>query len=165
MVGALSQEVLAEHPGTQEKELIVLRQGLRPYQSDDLLELSLLLQRLQCRCPGIRPIGGDLAPPCPGALGIETVAGEPVDGGEVPLVGQGDIQGIKGFDYAKRVLGNRLTEVGAGRADCAHHRYRAPPLRRPQTLHHTCPFIKAGQPRPQIWREALLTGHLLQPAA
>ena len=121
-------------------------QGVLTYQLDDLVELVLLLQQVHGVVTVLHErLSQMLIEPRAQGVQIQGVGVQPVDGREVPPVGQRRIQRPEHLHDTHGTLSYRFAEVAAGRRHGAHRRQAAGTLLAAEALHHTGPLIELGQ--------------------
>ena len=100
-----------------------------------------------------------LLPPGRDVVQVFAVAVQPGDGRVVPGVGQLAVQAPETADEALGVLGHRLGEIAAGRADRPDDGHRA--LGAGQGVHVAGPLVELRDAGGQVGGETFFRGHLL----
>ena len=112
----LVQEILADGTGRLHLQAVCRRQSVHTYHLYDLLQLRLLLEKAHHALTAGHPLRRHLfVKPFSHIVHIEGIAGQPVDGREMSLIGQGGIQSPEDLDNAEGGLGHRLRDISSWR--------------------------------------------------
>ena len=110
----LMQKVFADRAGGFQLQAISGGQRIHTNQFYDFVQLRFLLQKAHQLLFQFRPVFMDVAvKPLGGAVGVQRIAGQPVDGREVAGVGQRRIQAPEYLYNAQGCLGDRFGDIAA----------------------------------------------------
>ena len=165
MERVLMKEVLTDRSGRFHLQPVSGRQGVHTHHLYDLFQLCFFLEKAHHLLPVCHPVRSNvLIKPLLHIVQIQRVAGQPVNGRKMSLVGQRRIQPPEHFYNTKGSLGYRLGNISSRRRHGADNRQSPFSVLLAQRDHMARSLVKLCQTGTQICRIPFLARHLFQTA-